>query len=305
MDTLFLNKRLLNIIKWVWLVIVVAALIYYMATYYQDSITYFYSITITSLILSVIFIIFSRILLVDLIRESVKEVGWDPSFSAMFSLVSLTQLGKYIPGGVWQFAARFSAYKANQLSAKKMGKAFFMENVWVVLGGLMSGTFFILISNVDSPLVKIGVSLPSFVKNVLALLSLILWFAILLLFQMINDRGRIIPALSRTLRLFINHALMYFFMGTSFYFLFPILDKQLFLFSVGGYILGYVAGYLAIFAPGGIGVREVVTVSIFSGLAPFTELAASTIVYRLLNTAIEFTMGLVGFILMQKQKDEP
>lgn len=289
------------------MVIVLAAGIYYIVNNYQSAVDYLRSIKTSGLVLSILFITISRLLNVDLIRESVKEVGWKPKKLEMFALISLTQLGKYIPGGIWQFAARFGAYKSNQLTVKKMGKAFFLENVWVVLGGSMGGLFFLLLGDPRPLLDRFNLKLSAPLMLALAVLSIVIWLAGLFIFQRISHKeDSLRRSMWRTLRLFGSHFLMYFTMGISFFFLFSFLNEDDLFFTVGGYIISYLAGYVAIFAPGGIGVREVVSVAIFAGLAPQAELAAITIVHRLLYTLIEFAMGLLGFILTRAQKkDQP
>ena len=82
---------------------------------------------------------------------------------------------------------------------------------------------------------------------------------------------------------------------------FPILPSKSFLFTIGGYIVSYVVGYLAIFAPGGIGVREVFSVALFTGVLPIEELTALALVHRSLFTVIELVMGLYGFIYTKKK----
>jgi len=297
------KNKIVDILKWSWMVLVLGAGIWYIVKNYQPALAYLRTLKTGGLLLSIFFIILSRLLNVDLIRESVKEVGWKPGKLEMFSLISITQLGKYVPGGIWQFAARFGAYKSNQLTVKKMGKAFFLENVWVVLGGAMGGLFFLLLGDPRNLLQKIGIQLPAQLILPLVLLCIVLWLAGIFIFQRISHKEDPVKhSLWRTLRLFANHFLMYLTMGVSFFLLFTFLGLDDLFFTVGGYIISYLAGYVAIFAPGGIGVREVVSVALFAGLAPQAELAAITIVHRLLYTLIEFAMGLLGFILTRTQK---
>lgn len=300
------KNKFVEILKWSWMIIVLAAGVYYIVKNYESAVDYLRTIKTGGLVLSILFITISRLLNVDLIRESVKEVGWKPKKLEMFSLISITQLGKYIPGGIWQFAARFGAYKSNQLTVKKMGKAFFLENVWVGLGGGMGGLFFLLLGDPHRLLEKVGITLSNSLMLILIPLSILLWLAGLFIFQRLSHKeDPIRRSLWRSLRLFASHFLMYFTMGVSFFFLFTFLTEDDLFFTVGGYIISYLAGYIAIFAPGGIGVREVVSVAIFSGLAPQAELAAITIVHRLLYTLIEFAMGLLGFILTRGKKKDP
>ncbi len=293
------KKKLVNIFKWIWFVIVIAAGVYYVSSNFESFVHYLKSVSVSGLIISIILILVSRLLNVDLIRESVIEVGWTPPVKDMFALISLTQLGKYVPGGIWQFAARFGAYKQNNLTVKNMGKAFLLENIWVGIGGLMGGLFFLLMSDLGTLFSQFHFSISSTLQFILAILSLIVWFLTLFFCQKIyHPQVTYSMLLKRTGRLFASQSLMYLSMGLSFYFLFPGWNHQPWSFIVGGYIISYLAGYLVIFSPGGIGIREAVSIAIFSGVIPQAQIASLTIVHRLLYTLIELLLGLWGFILM-------
>ena len=53
---------------------------------------------------------------------------------SMFTIFTVSQLGKYIPGSIWHFAARINAYKENALSNKKTAQVMLIENIWLVTG---------------------------------------------------------------------------------------------------------------------------------------------------------------------------
>lgn len=286
---------------WIWLAAVIIAGIFYFYRNYQSAFDYINKVRIGGLIFSVLLIFLTRALNVDLIRESVREVGWVPPFNEMIALISITQLGKYIPGGVWQFAARFGAYKENQLTPKKMGKAFLIENIWVVLGGVMSGLIFFLLGNPEGILAKFDFVLARYYQFLLALILLLIWFLGLLTVQRIFSKNSVVDIFIHTIRIFFSQITMFFLMGVSYSILFPSLDTSTFLFIVGGYIISYVAGYLAIIAPGGLGVREVVSVALFTGILPFGELTALTLFHRLLYTFVEFALGIYGFLLTKRK----
>lgn len=298
------KKKLVNILKWVWFVIVIAAGVYYVSSNFESFFNYLKSVSVSGLIISICLIFISRLLNVDLIRESVKEVGWIPPVKDMFALISLTQLGKYVPGGIWQFAARFGAYRQNNLTVKNMGKAFLLENIWVGIGGLMGGTFFLLVSDLGTVFSQLNISISSNLQICLAILSLIVWFLTLFFCQKIyHPEMSYSSMLKRSGRLFGSQTLMYLGMGLSFYFLFPDWAHQPWSFIVGGYIISYLAGYLVIFSPGGIGIREAVSIAILSGIFAQAQIASLTIVHRLLYTVIELVLGLWGFILMHGNKN--
>jgi hypothetical protein len=52
--------------------------------------------------------------------------------------------------------------------------------------------------------------------------------------------------------------------------------------------------------PSGLGVREAVLVALFSTIVPTEQIAAYSIVHRLLYTFVEVSLGLIGFFVQRK-----
>ena len=146
------KSRLFSIVKIIWLVAVVVGGILYLAKNYSIASQYLQTIQPLKLVLSFVLILIMRTLHPHLVQHSLVLADSYLDFKQVFSIVSISQLGKYIPGGIWQFVARFSAYKENQLSYKGMGVSFLIENVWLVLGSLFVGVFFIFLGGPATPL---------------------------------------------------------------------------------------------------------------------------------------------------------
>jgi hypothetical protein len=113
------KNTLLNYLKWLWLAAVVIFIGYYFYKHLPQEIQYFKSINIGRLLLAALLVAAAKLFLVDMARLSISNDKWQPSYLRMFSIVTVTQLGKYIPGSIWHFAARVSSYKENELSNKK------------------------------------------------------------------------------------------------------------------------------------------------------------------------------------------
>jgi uncharacterized membrane protein YbhN (UPF0104 family) len=297
------NNKFLNIIKWVWVVAVVAGGIYYVIKNYVPSIQYLQSINVSNLVLSFFLIVIVRLLNVDLVQRSLILIGWKPNFKLAFSLVSLSQLGKYVPGGFWQFVARFGAYKGNQISFKNMGKSFLVENIWLVLGSFLVSFSFIFFSQPTAILQKYGLDLSANIQLILAIGCMALWFLILIIIEFTVKSGDRKPNLFNVCKQFFSQVALWVIFGVSFFLLFSktgSLDDLLF--TIGAFGLSFLAGYVAIFAPGGIGVREYVAVLLFSIIFSSTEIGIYTIIHRLLYTLVEFLLAGIALILSRMKK---
>ena len=292
------KSKFLNGIKIVWLVAVIAGGVYYVVKNYDTAIEYFSSIEPLELIISFVLIIALRILSIDLVQRSLVIIGWKPNFKRAFSLVSISQLGKYIPGGIWQFVARFGAYKENQISTKDMGKSFLIENIWMVGGAFFCSLAFLLISMPDTVLQDVNLQLSTLIRYLLSLVCIILWLLMLIIIERIFDQKPKRDHPKIVLKQFISQAVMWIINGISFFILLPgteIVNGTFF--SIGGFGASFLAGYVAIFAPGGLGVREYVTTVLFSLVYVNVEIGILSIVHRLLYTIAEFLLAGIAYLI--------
>ena len=297
------KKKFLDVIKIVYVIAVVGGGIYYVIKNYSTAIQYLSSISIAKLLISFILIVIMRILNVDLVQRSLILIDWKPDFKQAFSFVSISQLGKYIPGGVWQFVARFGAYKENNITYKDMGKSFIVENIWMVAGSFLVSLFFIFISHPTTILQKYGAELSVTIQMIIGGVCLVFWFLTLVIIEIIFKSKTRKPSLINVCKQFISQTAMWVTLGASLFCLFdqPISFNNLF-FTIGAFGLSFLIGYVAIFAPGGIGVREYIAVLLFSVMFSSTEIGIYTIVNRLLYTLAEFLLAGIALLLNPKKQ---
>jgi glycosyltransferase 2 family protein len=154
------------------------------------------------------------------------------------------QLGKYIPGSIWQYAGRAAVARANGIPVGPVGVSLGVEFVAAAIAaGSMAGFLLgwwgaLIIAAVGVVLVAgrrpTQSRLPAFVTTTATLLYLPVWLLL----------------------------------GTSFWLCarglvaVPVHDLALY---VGAFSVAWLAGLLAIYAPGGLGVREAVLVALLHG----------------------------------------
>jgi uncharacterized membrane protein YbhN (UPF0104 family) len=297
------KKLFLSIIKVAWTIAVLAGGIYYIVKNYASAIQYLQTINPAKLIIAFLLIIVVRLLNVDLVQRSLMLVGWKPNFKLAFSFVSISQLGKYIPGGFWQFVARFSAYKENEVSYKNMGKAFIVENVWMVFGLFFISMFFIFISGPVVIFEKIGIVFSSTQRILLALGCVVLWLLTLLIIEYLFKSTDTLPFGKSVSTQFLSQTVMWIVSGISFYCLFnQAFSLNALFYSIGAFGLSFLAGYVVIIAPGGIGVREYVAVLLFDVMVSGSNIGILTIVHRLLYTLVEFLLAGIAALISKSSK---
>lgn len=300
------NNKFVNALKWVWLGAVVIFIGYYFYKHLPEEIEYFKAIAISRVLLAALLIAIAKMFVVEMARFSISNDQWRPSYLRMFTIVTVTQLGKYIPGSIWHFAARISSYKENSLSNKKTAKAMLLENAWLVGSALAFGLLLLTIEKPEALLTKyLGLTLPATLWEFLPFIVFILWLVgLVLLDKFLLDKRSF--SLSRLIRLVLIQIAIWACLGGSFYLIFQGALVEHFLLILGGYAISWMVGYVFIFAPSGIGVREAVLVALFSTIVPTQQIAAYSIVHRLIYTVVEVLLGGIGFVLQRRFfPDEP
>jgi len=301
------NKNtILKYLKWVWIAAVVVFIGYYFYKHLPEVLGYLKTIQLVRILLAILLIIVAKLFFVELARQSVSRGAWKPSYLQMFSIVTVTQLGKYIPGSIWHFAARINSYKENSLSNKKTAKVMILENLWLVSGALAFGLLFLSIQppyDLFADLVKVNI--PTLVWKILPYAIFVIWFLGLLLLDHLFPADEKKYSFKRILWLIVIQTCAWAALGGSFYLVFTGLTSQHITQIVGGYAISWIAGYLFLFAPSGIGVREFVLVTLFSTILPAEQIAAYTIVHRLIYTTVEVLLGLTGFLVQKKTAPTP
>ena len=222
-----------------------------------------------------------------------------------------SQLGKYLPGKVWLLLSRFSCYESKGKSKKSISVALYFEMVTV----LMAGGFIFLAS-----LIFFGEIWPfySWRHSGWSILLFLLGLVSLhpsVLQKILNwvlvkfDREPLSLSISYRDVLWIVMVCIAAWMigGIGFYLfvdsIYPVVPQYI-LFLTGALAISSTLGLIAIFAPGGLGVREGALVYLLSFMMATPVAAIISILTRIWMTLIE--IGLIGmiYLLEQLQKQE-
>ena len=88
----------------------------------------------------------------------------------------------------------------------------------------------------------------------------------------------------------VEQLLAWMLLGASLFMVFPV-DTQIFFPMVGAFSLSWIGGYVAVFAPGGIGVRELLLTIILGTLFSTQEITAYATIHRLVWVLVEIILG--------------
>jgi len=287
------KKKILGIVKWFWLVLVLAAAGYYFYRNQEQVINLIDQLSAWRIILSLILLIFGKMFIVLLVQYSVNTEGWYPKYIETLGVYGLSSLGKYIPGGVWHFVGRFGVYKINGLSAKASTRAMILENIWLLSSAVATGVIGVFLTRFD--LIAGILNLPDrqWLAIAFTLVAMGLWLVALALVHKTmrhhtkNDIPSIFVVAGAGL-------LLWTFIGSSFFVMFHEFPPSAAPLFIGGYAVSWAVGYVALFAPGGLGIREAVLAFVFSNIAAVELIAVFAAMNRIIWVIAEVLFGLVG-----------
>jgi hypothetical protein len=195
-----------------------------------------------------------------------------------------TQVARYLPGGIWAVAARATTVKGR---VRDKLTAVTVENVVVLLVSLAVGGMWASVHDWRW--------LP-----LTALVAAPLWGS-----RWLARRSRITRrGVRRAAGTYTVAYLAYGVMGVLVQVAVSGVRSPTYpLYVAGVSCVAWAVGLVVVFAPGGVGVREVVYVGLLSGLYPRAELEAGAVTSRLVTVAAEFTV--LAFVSVSRRVREP
>lgn len=256
------------------------------------------------------------LILVEAWRATLRVWSESLPFATAARIWFVSNLGKYVPGKVWQIAAMGAmAQRSGVSAAAAVGSSLVVNLVSIIAGfaviavtaagkvGSAVGAQTSTMSSRSAELAVIGIAIaggaalllaPVAVPRLVAVVGRITGRAIAI--PRVPARAIWLAAASTTVSwLFYGVAFALFAHGVS-----PGATGNA-LAYIAVYTGSYLAGYLALFAPGGVGVREAVLVLAMPrfGLASAADAAVIAITSRLWLTILEI---LPGLLLLQRRR---
>lgn len=301
-------KRLLGVlrspvVKWVFLAVALGFAAWFVASRWDEITAALAQMPAWSLLVALAASIVYVALTLASWRSIMHDLGHPIRVRPAIALFGVSQLGKYIPGGVWNIAAAADLGRTHGIPARHSVAAMTLA----VLISLVSG---------------VGIGALSFVVAPTPALSewaWVMWFGVPLLVLLAPPiMNRLIALAWRLLRLEpldTDHGtlstrgvasatawagLAWIVAGVSVAALAIGLGMpatwQTVAQCIGGYALAWVIGFLFIVAPAGAGVREVVLAAALAGALASAEIVTLVLLSRLLLTAVDLAFAGVGGI---------
>jgi hypothetical protein len=203
-----------------------------------------------------------------------------------------TQMGKYLPGNLAFYIGRAALARAHAVEWSRSAGATLVEVGAAVFAGIIVGLLSLSMSDV-------AIGLTARYQTQLALLAavtlaLFLWFA--------RRQGALKSILASTSILIVSFLLA----GLSLYCLSYALDEAARLdlkFAIAAFAFAWVAGFVVLGAPAGIGIREVILIAMLSPIIGTYRAVVLAGVHRLVTISVDLSMGVgANYLLWRRAK---
>ncbi|MCC6612475.1 MAG: flippase-like domain-containing protein [Anaerolineae bacterium] len=281
-------RKLRPVLEWGWFLLLLVGIAAYLANNVATISDQLSSVSVARLALSGSVLAVGYLWVVELLRCSTNYVGWKPTYRHMFYINAMSQLAKYLPGSIWQYVSRAGFYRAGGVSLANATRAIILESIWIVSSSVLVGLVACALYFTQAQLMTVVLAL---------VVVFIAWTGIL--FQVTRIYFR--QAFWRlTLRVQVVQLLTWLTLGLSFWLLIPDEGavKTLPL-VIGAFGLAFGAGYVVFFAPGGIGVREIVLIAILTLVIPSEKVIVYAAIHRFIWVVVELLNGLIARFLLR------
>ena len=248
--------------------------------------------------LSALVVFASYATLIETWRRVLRGWGGSLSWPATAHIWFVSSLGRYIPGKVWQIGAMGAlAQRAGVSPLAATG-----SSIVVNLVNLLAGGAVVLAAGADVLQVPGAAAIAAIVLTVVLLTLPLSVPGAVRVAARVSGRDLAIPVIpfASLVVAFVGCTIGWLLYGAAFF----LLERGLLggamptggiMASIAVYTASYLAGYVAFFAPGGIGVREGMMVETLTrlGLADVPHAALIAVVSRLWITVLELTPGLI------------
>ena len=277
-------KKILNspILRWFFLAIALAGLLWVIVKNWgslTEALTALpWQIAVSSFALAVAYVFFTmwswKVILADL--------GSDISWNTSTQLFGVSQIGKYIPGGVWNIVAAAEIGRDHKIPARRSVTAMTVAVLISLLSGAGIGVLTVLSTSVS-------IQVPTW----LIVLLLVILAALLMppvLNQLIGFGFKLLkrPAPERQMT----------FKGLGLATLLAVIAWGIA--GVQIWLLAWVAGFLVVFVPAGTGVRESVLGLFFTSALTSGGVLAVVLVSRIAMTFADLLFAALGALLKMR-----
>lgn len=237
-------------------------------------------------------------------RRSLTTLDADTPFTRVLEATVAAIPGRYLPGGIWYSAGRVARLRQRGTRAVPLAVTASLEMFLSFMVAVSLGLALVALSGNE----ETGVRLATLVCTAVALAAFASPWVVNPLVRWVARRRGIaaVPRLAWSAYLELcGHLVTFWTLSSTAFVLylsaFPAIDTDGVIRTAGTYLLGWAAGFIAVFAPQGAGVFETAVASTLDG-APLAALAVLVGGYRAV-TALRDVIALTSLALWRAVRD--
>ncbi|UCD17158.1 MAG: flippase-like domain-containing protein [Candidatus Zixiibacteriota bacterium] len=299
-------KIIRNVVGWLLAAIIIFILIRTIYTHWDDLRAWEWRVHWAKLLLSVLFMAGAYLTASQGWRTLLVGFGYRIRLHEAFRVVYLAQLGRYIPGKIWQvigmvgLAREIGIPSAVALASFVLVQAYALPAAFLLIFATMGSAEWI-----DSLMIYRNIFYIFMAAILVVFLVLFCrpgglhWALNKLLVMFKRDPVSYQPGFGNRISIFALYLLTWFLFGISFHFFLGALLKHpqhVLQNSAGIYIAAYNIGYIAFFSPGGLGFREGVMTALLSPGLTQPVAASIALINRVWITAAEAVVSLLAIL---------
>lgn len=233
-------------------------------------------------------------------QELMRALGSSISFAQSTWMIATTQIAKYVPGRIWYMVGRVYVGKKEKIQSESLAVSMVLETCLL----LITSSIIFLISSMLSGTCKVGNILASLILLIIAIIIInprvLNWITNFVLRILKRPGVKITPSYTQMLKLSIYYFGLWIAQIVGLYFLvnsiyqFPI--SSIFTLA-GAHTLSWIIGFVVLFAPSGLGVREGVMTVLLSSILPTPLAIAVSFISRIWMTVFEIVVFFVGLLV--------
>ena len=299
-DTTPAGGRVRTAARTIWLALVTVFVVRYLGDNWDETSDYLDELALWMVVGTVVCVNAGKFLVAEQVRLSLLAAGRRFSVARAFWIYTVSDAAKYVPGGVWGVMARVQLYREEAIPVRESARVFGLEKFWLVWSGLLSG---------------VAIALPSLLRRAdarweavptgaaVATLGIVALAAVWAIGMWIGHRialgnGPSLRVVAVTAAQQLGIAVL---LGVSLWLpLATTLGVGDIPLAIGAFGVARSIGYVAFFAPAGIGVREVAVVWMLQGTVDTDEAILGAAANRVLTTVAE-AIGLALVLVVMRR----
>lgn len=242
----------------------------------------------------------------------IDAFGYRVRLADAFKISYISNLGRYVPGKIWPVMGMTYLAKKLGIGEEKAITSWIIAQIFTLPAAFCVGLVsFLVVPEMFADLIEkfSGAAIYLVIASAF-LISLFLIFIPNRFFALFNKFLKLIKrppiqfkmSIATALRIYLGYFICWTLYGVAFWMLLVAITSNFtipLIPSIGAFVIAYQIGYLAFFAPGGLGVRELVLISVTAPfLGPIS--AGVAVAARVWNLVVEICAFVTASMIKMK-----